>query len=231
MHLTSQSRGVAGKNCEVHIIAMIFPSRLLICIAALSIAAAECLTANDFREYPEEAALPSVQSGRLPDPRYRPAFGLWEINRVASMVARATGERLQGAVYVANDSRAPFASMRATAEGGDIVVNPRAAAEVPPNSWAFVIGHEFAHRIHGFGHRHDTGPEQELRADIIGARYALDAGFDLSAHLAWILMRPDGGSASHGSPHDRALQLAAHYRVSPQEIRMHIHRHQRFVCR
>jgi len=211
--------------------AMTSSSRSFLCIAALFIAAAECLTANDFREFPGETGLPSVHSRRLPDPRYRAAFGIWEIDRVASMVARATGEQIQGTVKVSNDSRAPFASMRGSPEGGDIFINPRAAIEVPPNSWAFVIGHEFAHRVHGFGHRHDTDPEQELRADIIGARYALAAGFDLPAHLAWILMRPDGGSASHGSRHDRALRVAAHFGISPEEIRTHVQLHHRFACR
>lgn len=210
---------------------MTSPSRSLICIAALFIAAAEWLTANDFREFSEETELVGAPSRRLPDPRYRPPLGIWEIDRVASMVAKATGKHLQGTVQVANETNAPFASMRGTIQGGEIIINPRAAIEVPPNSWAFVIGHEFAHTIHRFGHRHDTDPDQELRADIIGAEYAMNAGFDLPAHLAWILMRPDGGSASHGSRHDRALHLAAHFGISPEEIRTHVQRHHRFACR
>lgn len=209
---------------------MICSTQSFLCITVLSIAAVECFAANDLRDYPAEASTPTFQSRRLPDPRYRPAFGLWEIDRVACMVARATGEQLQGTVHVANDTSAPFASMRGSLEDGEIIINPRAASEVPPNSWAFVIGHEFAHKIHQFGHRHDTDPEQELRADIIGARYAMDAGFDLPAHLAWILMRPDGGSASHGSRHDRAMRTAAHFRITPDEIERQIWRH-RSLCR
>lgn len=210
---------------------MISSSRSLLCVTALSIAASGCLAANDFRDYPAEASVRTFKSQRLPDPRYRPAFGLWEIDRVACMVARATCEQLQGTVNVANDTRAPFASMRGSADGGDILINPRAAVEVPPNTWAFVMGHEFAHRIHGFGYRYDTDPEQELRADIIGAKYAMDAGFDLPAHLAWILMRPDGWSGTHGSRHERAVQLAEHFGVSPEDIRIHFRRYQQFACR
>ena len=209
---------------------MILSFRSLLCSILGAIALFGQLTAEELLANP---ALPDRQGNsqhRLPDPRYRRAFGLWEIDRVASMVVRATGEQLAGAVLVATDARAPFASMRGTIQGGEIIINPRAAAEVPPNSWAFVIGHEFAHAIHQFGHLHDTSPEQELRADIIGAEYAMTAGFDLAAHLAWILMRSDGGSATHGSRHGRALQLAAHFGVTQESIRLHIWRH-RNICR
>ena len=98
-------------------------------------------------------------------------------------------------------------------------INPRAAATIPPNSWAFIIGHEFAHRIHGIGQHGQTDPESEFQADVIGARYAMDAGFNLAAHIAWTLARiGNQWTPSHGSLHDRAGRLGQHYGIPQQAV-------------
>ncbi|CAN5268846.1 hypothetical protein BH23VER1_BH23VER1_13070 [soil metagenome] len=104
---------------------------------------------------------------------------------------------------------------------------PSLVATVPANSWAFVFGHEFAHQIHGFGHRGGTDPDQESRADVIGAEYAMRAGCDLSAHLAWMLARRDHGSASHGFAHDRAWGLAARFGIPRGDLPAGVRRYQR----
>ncbi|MEI8313130.1 MAG: hypothetical protein WCH98_20465 [Verrucomicrobiota bacterium] len=171
-------------------------------------------------------AVSAPRPERLPDPRYRLPLGIWEIDRVASMVAKATGRKIRGKIYVSDQLQAPFASVCGPVIEGKIVVNPRAAVEVPPNSWAFVIGHEFAHQIYGFGSRSTTDPEQEFRADKIGAGYAIQAGFDLAAHVAWVLLRPDGGDALHGSRHERAFRLAAQFGITRSGIERHMSRHQ-----
>lgn len=138
------------------------------------------------------------------------------------MVARATGAGAKGEVVASSEPGAPFASIRGPIDAGLITVNPRAAIEVPPNTWAFVIGHEFAHQVHRFGHREATNSELEFKADVIGAEYAIKAGFDLAAHVAWVLSRPANLSVSHGSNHDRALRLAGHFGVPPEEVRRHL---------
>ena len=211
---------------------MICSSRFFLGITVLSIAAIECLVANGLREYPTGQGTPTSQT-RLPDPRYRPALGIWEIDRVASMVAKATGQKIHGKIYVSNQPQAPFASVCGPVFEGKIVINPRAAVEVPPNSWAFVIAHEFAHQIYRFGDANRTDPEQEFKADVIGAGFAIQAGFDLAAHVAWVFMRPDGGEATHGSRHGRAFRLAAQFGISRAEIERHMGRYQAarmFTC-
>ena len=154
-----------------------------------------------------------ANDARLPDPRYRRPLGIWEIDRVASMVAKATGRPTSGTITVSDES--PLARIRGPLDSGEIQINPRAAATIPPNSWAFIIGHEFAHRTHGLSSPNGTDPETEAEADAIGARYAMAAGFDLAAHIDWTLTHfRDGWSPSHGSTHQRAFRLAERFGIS-----------------
>lgn len=150
-------------------------------------------------------------AGGLPDPRYRRPLGVWEIDRVAQRVADQCGCHLAGPVRFYESASAPVASLRSTVQGEQLILNPRAAREIPPNAWAFIFGHEFAHRVHRFGTRGHTDPQQELRADIIGARYAIDSGFHLESYLQWMLSRPVRTTASHGSLHWRARELGRYY--------------------
>ena len=152
---------------------------------------------------------------KFTDPRFRPPFAVQEINRVASMVARMSGGKAAGSIVVSKAT--PVASIRGPLEECKIRVNPRAVATIPPNSWAFIIGHEVAHFANDIGNHGKTNPEREFRADVVGAQYAMQAGFDLAAHIAWTLSNLSNYScACHGSLHDRAIRLGAHYGI-PQE--------------
>jgi len=164
---------------------------------------------------------------RLPDPRYRPPVGLWEIDRVASMVGKATGNRIRGRLTLNDDPNGPLARVRGRAGQGEIQINPRAARRIPPNSWAFIIGHEFAHQLGHLGTHGATTPERELQADIKGAEYARAAGFDLPAHLGWMFSQPTHGSYSHGDWHARAEATARHFGIPPQEIGRQVGRYRR----
>ena len=191
---------------------------LLTCVAS-SLCMTACVTypvaEANFTPNHAVSAAPSRQ--RLPDPRFRPPFGLWEIDRVASMVAKATGQRVSGTIIISEES--PLARIRGPLDSGEIQINPRAAATIPPNSWAFIIGHEFAHRTHDLGNHGQTNPELEFQADVIGARYAMNAGFDLAAHIAWTLSRTGNQwSPSHGSLHDRAQRLGFQYGIPQQAV-------------
>ncbi|BCU75509.1 hypothetical protein llg_02240 [Luteolibacter sp. LG18] len=143
----------------------------------------------------------------------RPAMGLGEIEGVAHRVARTSGLYVAGTIHQSYDTNGPLASIQAVSGGERISVNPRAAREVPLNAWAFIFGHEFAHQVYNFGHRGHTDPQQELRADIIGARYAMDAGYELRPYIRWMLSRPSHYTPSHGDLHWRAHELAKHYGV------------------
>lgn len=156
----------------------------------------------------------------LPDPRYRVPLGLWELDVVASMVARASGFPLRGSIQVAERDDVPLARITGPPGGAVLIVNPRFAKEVPPNSWAFIIGHEFAHQtdaeaqgVHG-----QSSPAIERRADLVGAEYARAAGFDLAAHLGWAIGLRDEGSETHGSNVGRVMALAKHFHISRHEI-------------
>jgi hypothetical protein len=196
---------------------MQIPSTLTVSWAIAFLCVTGCasypLATSDFMPTATEYAPQRAQ--RLPDPRFRTPYGVGEIDRVASMVAKTTGQRVSGNVVVTEATA--LASIGGPLENGEIRINPRAAATIPPNSWAFIIGHEFAHRTHELGLHGRTNPELEVQADVIGARYAMDAGFDLAAHIAWTLSHTGNRwSPSHGSLHDRAERLGLHYGI-PQE--------------
>ncbi len=183
-------------------------------------------TAQNLPTFGEPKSSEQSQNGRqrLPDPRYRSPIGVWEIDRVASMVARATGLHASGRIVVSDG--VPLARISGPLEAGEIHINPGAARTIPPNSWAFIIGHELAHRTNGIGQQGRTSPDAEFRADVIGAEYAIKAGFDLAAHIAWTLSRQsDDWSESHGSLHDRANRLGARFGVPLQAVRMNIQRY------
>jgi hypothetical protein len=143
-----------------------------------------------------------------------PPLEFWELDHIARRVAAVCGRELAGPVRSNGNPKGPVASIQAIGGKDRITVNPRAAREIPPNAWAFIFGHEFAHQVHGFGHRGHTDPQQELRADILGARYAMDAGFSLETYLRWMLSRKPTSTESHGNLHTRARGLAKHYGIT-----------------
>ena len=115
----------------------------------------------------------------------------------------------------------PVASVTGVSLSGRITVNPRAAREIPPNSWAFILAHEIAHLT---DERAQESPRRDIvtaewNADEIGAGYALRGGFDLAAHLGWIFSRPDQWSPRHGGQYDRARRLATRYGVNWSAVR------------
>lgn len=187
-------------------------------MAAASLLSSCVVRLNDHADFtPTHATYSQSSTHGLPDPRFRPPFSDWEIDRVASMVASTTGHPVSGSIVISEES--PLASIRGPLDGGEILINPRAAATIPPNSWAFIIGHEFAHRSHNLGNHGQTNPELEFEADVVGARYAMDAGFDLAAHIAWTLTHTaNGWSPSHGSLHDRAERLGRRYGIPQQAV-------------
>lgn len=194
------------------------PALIIVC-AAISLCITACVSypveKDDFT--PSHGVSVLSTQRRLPDPRFRPSFDTEELDRVASMVGKATGHQVSGTISISEESS--LARIRGPLDNGEILINPRAAATIPPNSWAFIIGHEFAHRTHDLGNHGQTNPELEFQADVVGARYAMDAGFDLTAHIAWTLSRTGNRwSQSHGSLHDRAERLGHRYGISQQAV-------------
>jgi len=182
---------------------------------------------------------PGVRSGsaafassQLADPRYRPPLGLAELEQVASAVGITTGSAIHGRI-VTGPETGPLCGIRGSMEDGIIRVHPRAATQIPPNSWAFIFGHEFAHQTQHLAQHGATTPELELRADLVGADYARKAGFDLIAHLGWILSCRDHYSASNGYWHGRAQATAQHFGINPVDIQLQTerYRHIQFLAR
>lgn len=155
---------------------------------------------------------------RYPDPKYRAPMDFAEIQDVARRVVLASGKKIRITVKTGADPSPPCVA-RGNRHQGVIIINPRAAKQIPPNSWAFIIGHEIAHLVEEIGPHESTTPKVELEADIIGARYAMNAGFRLDAYLGWLLSIPVEDSKSHGSMRHRAYSVARHYGMSDAQIR------------
>lgn len=156
-------------------------------------------------------------AGSYPDPRYRPAT-LSELRAVAGKVARATRREIHWRLELGANP-GPLAVIRGGMDDCTILIHPVAARSVPPNTWAFIFGHEFAHRVENLGSHSQSNPANELKADIAGARYAMASGYRLEAFLGWVLTEPDQSSNSHGSLHQRVHSIAAHFGIPQRVIR------------
>ena len=152
-----------------------------------------------------------------PDPRHRPPAGLAELQAVAGEVARTTGRRIQWRLVLGKEAD-PLIRIRGDLQDCTITIHPVAARKVPPNTWAFLFGHEFAHLVEDLGTHAATNPATELKADIAGARYAMAAGYRLDAFLGWVLTEPNHKSATHGSLHQRVREIAKRYGISQKAI-------------
>jgi len=164
------------------------------------------------------------QPGGRPDPRYRPPTGFSELRAVAGEVAKATGRKIHWRLE-RGENPGPLVSIRGSVKNCTIFVHPVAARQVPPNTWAFLFGHEFAHLVEEQGDPADTTPAKELEADISGARYAMAAGFRLESFLGWVLTEPDQSSNSHGSLSKRVQSIAARFRIPQTAIQAQARRY------
>lgn len=152
------------------------------------------------------------------DPRYRPPVNISELRAVAAKVAKATGRDIRWRLELGTNP-GPLALIRGGLDNCTIQIHPVAARTVPPNTWAFIFGHEFAHRVENLGSHSQSNPANELKADIAGARYAMAAGYRIEAFLGWALTEPDRSTNSHGSLHERVNAIAAHFGIPQRVIR------------
>ena len=158
------------------------------------------------------SAPPRRPKDARPDPRYRPPADFAELQAVAGEVARATGRKI-GWRLQRGSAQGPLVTIRGTLENCTITLHPVAAQKVPPNTWAFLFGHEFAHLVESLGTHSATNPANELKADIAGARYAMAAGYRIEAFLGWVLTEPDKETNSHGSLENRVKAISAHFGI------------------
>ena len=164
-------------------------------------------------------ALDRIRSWTLDpsSPRYRPPANFAELQAVAGEVAKATGRKIHWRLQL-GPAQGTLIKIRGTLNDCVITIHPVAAKKVPPNTWAYLFGHEFAHLVEELGTHSATSPANELKADIAGARYAMAAGYRLDAFLGWVLTEPNQNTATHGSLHQRVQQIAKRYGISQKAI-------------
>lgn len=163
-------------------------------------------------------------TGRYPDPRYRPPTNFAELQAIAGEVAKATGRQIHWRLELGPDP-GPLAVLRRGTDDCTISIHPVAARKVPPNTLAFIFGHEYAHWVERQGKHPQANPAGELQADIAGARYAMAAGYRIEAFLGWVLTEPDQSSMSHGSLHERVRSIADHFGIPPTVIQAEARRY------
>ncbi len=154
---------------------------------------------------------------RYPDPRYRPPVDFSELQAVARQVAKASGREIHWRLALGPDP-GPLVSIRGGLNDCTIFIHPVASRRLPPNTWAFLFGHEFAHLVEDLGNHSPDNPTTELKADIAGARYAMAAGYRIESFLGWVLTEPNQKSKSHGSLRDRVNSIAKHFNVPLKSI-------------
>lgn len=165
--------------------------------------------------------------GQYPDPRYRPPKDFSELQAIAGQVAKSTRREIHWRLALGGDP-GPLATIRGGLDNCTIHLHPLASRKLPPNIWAFIIGHEFAHLVENLGTHSQTNPTNELKADIAGARYAMAAGYRIEAFLGWVLTEPNHHSKSHGSPHERVYAVASHFRVPRNVIHAEAQRYLKY---
>ena len=165
--------------------------------------------------------------GRYPDPRYRPAMNFSELQAVAGQVAKTSGRKIRWRLELGKDP-GPLVTIRGGLDDCTLAIHPVAARKVPPNTWAFIFGHEFAHLVESLGTHSQTNPSYELKADIAGARYAMAAGYRIEAFLGWVLTERDQSSDSHGTLGERVQAIAARFGVRPNVIQAEAQRYSRY---
>lgn len=212
-------------SAEVYTKARMIPR--LAGVAVIALLAPSCMMPGYWPEQGGMAphvARPDPVRGKFPDPKYRAPVGMNEIEEIARAVVRGSGKRIRIEVKQGRDPSPPCI-VRGNRHQGVIEINPRAARQIPANSWAFIFGHEIAHLVEDIGPHSGTSPAVELKADIYGARYAMNAGFQLAPYLGWLMTLPDTQSISHGSIRSRARAMAREFKISEAEIQRHRARH------
>lgn len=164
---------------------------------------------------------------QYPDPRYRPPVDFSELQAVARQVAKATGREIHWRLALGADP-GPLATLRGGLNDCTIFIHPVAARKLPPNTWAFIFGHEFAHLVESLGNHSQNNPAIELKADIAGARYAMAAGYRIESFLGWVLTEPNHKTKSHGSLSDRVHSIAAHFNVPRNAIHAQTQRYAKY---
>jgi len=155
--------------------------------------------------------------GGRTDPRYRQPQNLAELQAVAGEVAKSTGRKIHWNLTL-GENPGPLVRIAGDLENCTISIHPVAARKVPPNTWAFLFGHEFAHLTENLGPPSQTTPAKELKADIAGARYAMAAGYRLESFLGWVLTEPNQSSNSHGPLRLRVQSIATHFGIPQTTI-------------
>lgn len=174
-----------------------------------------CTAAPDFPRASPVAAIRPAKA-RYPDPRYRPPVNISELQAVGGQVAKATGRKIRWRLVLGADP-GPLARIRGDLDDCTLTIHPIGARKLPPNTWAFIFGHEFAHLVENLGNHSQNNPSIELKADIAGARYAMAAGYRVEAFLGWVLTEPNHPTKSHGTPRDRVYKVAARFGI-PQNV-------------
>lgn len=142
-------------------------------------------------------------------------------------MAQGTGREINWhLIHGANPG--PLASIRGDLKNCTISIHPIASRKLPPNTWAFIFGHEFAHLVDNLGNHSEDNPANELKADIAGARYAMAAGYRIESFLGWVLTEPNQTTKSHGSLRGRVHSIAAHFRVPLNVIRAQEQRYKKY---
>jgi hypothetical protein len=139
-------------------------------------------------------------------------------------VAKTSGRKIHWRLVSGKDP-CPLVTIRGDLDDCTITIHPVAARTVPPNTWAFLFGHEFAHLVESLGTHSQTNPASELKADIAGARYAMAAGYRIDAFLGWVLTERDQTSDSHGTLRERVQAIAARFGIRQSLIKTEAQRY------
>ncbi len=138
------------------------------------------------------------------DPRGNPPVSLEELEALTSDLKAASELPGSNGLQLNVETSGGTASIRTNGEDGLISIHPARLHSVPLNSWAFILGHELAHQT---SIRKKGNSGTEIEADVEGARYAANAGYDAAAYLAWVMHTQGPGARSRVEVIGNALAI------------------------
>lgn len=136
-----------------------------------------------------------------------------QLDNMASRMLTANNLNMRGIIKIDRYRSGGVASAAGSACNGVIFVSPEAMYSYSVNSWAFILGHELAHIALGHTRWGSRGMVDEFRADIFGARMAVNAGWDIYDYLADMQSQPNICTPSHGCVSQRVANLKREFGI------------------
>jgi len=133
------------------------------------------------------------------------------LDNMASELVTVNEVNVAGEIHSSYRNSGGVAAISCRGNYCDIFAHPNAMNTKSRNTWAFIIGHEIGHYMLGHTGCGTGGKQKEFDADVVGARLAKNAGYNLSSYINDLERQPNTCSRSHGCWSERINNLRSSF--------------------